>query len=55
MTNNQTKQAIDVLLDQHLFSLDPKQHEEFLRALAQPAEPNARLRQLLASKSPWEK
>jgi uncharacterized protein (DUF1778 family) len=49
------KHAVDVLLDQRLFSLDPKQYEEFLRVLDQPPESNARLKQLLASKSPWEK
>lgn len=49
------KHAVDVLLDQRLFSLDPKNYEEFLRVLDQPPEPNARLKQLLASKSPWEK
>jgi uncharacterized protein (DUF1778 family) len=49
------KHAIDVLLDQRLFSLDTKQYEEFLRVLDQPPEPNARLKQLLASKPPWGK
>lgn len=49
------KHAIDVLLDQRLFSLDTKQYEEFLRVLDQPAEPNVRLKKLFASKSPWEK
>lgn len=49
------RDAIDVLLDQRLFSLDPKQYEEFLRVLDQPAEPNARLKKLFASKSQWEK
>jgi uncharacterized protein (DUF1778 family) len=49
------KHAIDVLLDQRLFSLNTKQFEEFLRVLDQPPEPNTRLKQLLASKSPWEK
>lgn len=49
------KHAIDVLLDQRLFSLDPKQYDEFLRVLDQPAEPNVRLKKLFASKSPWEK
>ena len=34
------KHAIDVLLDQRLFSLDPKQYEQFLRVLDQPAEPH---------------
>jgi uncharacterized protein (DUF1778 family) len=49
------KHAIDVLLDQRLFSLNTGQFEEFLRVLDQRPEPNARLKQLLASKSPWEK
>jgi uncharacterized protein (DUF1778 family) len=49
------KHAIDVLLDQQLFSLDTVQYEEFLRALDEPVKPNARLKQLLASKSPWQK
>ncbi len=49
------KHAVDVLLDQRLFSLDAAQYEEFLRVLDQPPQPNARLKQLLASKSPWEK
>jgi uncharacterized protein (DUF1778 family) len=49
------KHAIDVLLDQQLFSLDTAQYEEFLRALDEPVKPNARLKQLLASKSPWQK
>ena len=40
---------------QRLFSLNTEQFEQFLRVLDQPPEPNARLKQLLASKSPWEK
>jgi len=49
------KHAVDVLLDQQLFSLDPKQYEAFLRALDRPAKPDARLRKLFATRSPWEK
>lgn len=49
------KHAVDVLLDQRLFSLDTSQYEEFLRVLDEPATPNARLKQLLSGKSPWEK
>ena len=48
-------QAVDVLLDQRLFSLDAEQFEEFVRVLDQPPEPNERLKQLLASRSPWAK
>ena len=37
------KHAIDVLLDQRLFSLNTEQFEQFLRVLDQPPEPNAEL------------
>lgn|SRR5437868_517928 len=49
------KHAVDVLLDQRLFSLETSQYEEFLNALDAPVQPNARLKQLLASKAPWQK
>lgn len=49
------KQATDVLLDRTLFSLNDAQHKAFLKALDNPAPPNARLKRLMASKSPWEK
>lgn len=49
------KHAIDLLLDQRLFSLSGKHYEDFLRVLDQASEPSARLKQLLASKPPWEK
>lgn len=47
--------AVDVLLDQRLFALSASQYEAFLRVLDQPPEPSERLKELLASKSPWEK
>lgn len=47
--------AIDVLLDQRLFTLNADQYEAFLRALDAPPAPNERLKQLLAGKAPWEK
>ncbi|MGA7712257.1 MAG: DUF1778 domain-containing protein [Rhizomicrobium sp.] len=49
------KHAIDVLLDRTLFSLNDAQHKAFMKALDNPAPPNARLKKLMASKSPWEK
>jgi len=49
------KQAVDVLLDRTLFSLDDAQHKAFLKALDNPAPPNARLKRLMASKPQWEK
>lgn len=47
--------AIDVLLDQRLFSLDGAQYDAFVAALDGPAEPPERLRKLLAAKAPWER
>ena len=48
------KQAVDVLLDRRLFSLDAAQHNAFLKALDKAAPPNARLKKLMASKPQWE-
>jgi len=42
-------------LDRRLFALDDVQHAAFLKALDEPVAPNARLKRLMASKSPWEK
>ncbi|WP_239025286.1 DUF1778 domain-containing protein [Rhodoligotrophos defluvii] len=47
--------AIDVLLDQRFFELDSEQYAEFLRILDNPPLPNQKLRELLKTKSPWEK
>jgi uncharacterized protein (DUF1778 family) len=47
-------QAIDVLLDQRLFSLDADRYNAFIAALEAPPAPNEKLRQLMASKAPWE-
>ncbi len=47
--------AVDVLLDQRIFVLDDAQFEAFNAALANPPRANARLKRLLASKSPWER
>jgi uncharacterized protein (DUF1778 family) len=55
MLESARQHAIDVLLDQQLFVLDAEQYAAFERALANPPPPNAKLRQLLASKAPWEK
>lgn len=48
------KQAIDVLLDRQLFTLGPAQHAAFVKALDAPSPPNAKLKQLMAGKAPWE-
>lgn len=47
-------QAVDVLLDQRLFTLNDEQYLAFARALEAPPVPNDKLKRLLASKAPWE-
>jgi uncharacterized protein (DUF1778 family) len=46
--------AIDVLLDQKLFRLDESAMQAFLAVLDNPPEPNARLRELMHRRAPWE-
>jgi uncharacterized protein (DUF1778 family) len=46
--------AIDVLLDQRLFTLDPDRYASFMEALEAPPAPNDKLRELMSSKAPWE-
>jgi uncharacterized protein (DUF1778 family) len=46
--------ATDVLLDQSLFTLDEGRYDAFIKALEAPPAPNEKLRQLMASKAPWE-
>lgn len=48
------KHAVDVLLDQRLFTLSEEQHAAFLEALEAPPAPNAKLKRLMSSKAPWE-
>jgi uncharacterized protein (DUF1778 family) len=47
--------AIDVLLDQRLFTLDADQYDSFVQALESPPPPNEKLKRLFRSKAPWEK
>lgn len=49
------KHAVDVLLDQRFFQLESAQYEALLRVLDEPPMPTEKLKQLMASKSPWEK
>jgi uncharacterized protein (DUF1778 family) len=46
------KQAADVLLDRRVFRLGEKQYAAFLSALDAPPAPDAKLKRLMASKSP---
>lgn len=46
--------AINVLLDQRLFVLDPKRYDAFVHALDHPAAPGPKLRALLRRAPAWE-
>jgi uncharacterized protein (DUF1778 family) len=54
MLESARQHAIDVMLDQRLFVLEPDQHDAFMRVLDNPPPPNARLKKLLSRKSLWE-
>lgn len=49
------QQAIDVLLEQRLFSLADDQYEAFLSVLDSPPPPVRELRDLFHEKAPWER
>ena len=46
--------AIDVLLDQRLFVLDPSRYDAFVHALDNPVAPGPKLRSLLRRAPAWE-
>lgn len=46
--------AIDVLLDQRLFVLDPERHDAFVHALDNPPAPGPKLRSLLRRAPAWK-
>lgn len=46
--------AIDVLLDQRLFVLDPQRYDAFVDALDNPPAPGPKLRALLRRAPAWE-
>lgn len=45
--------AIDVLLDQRVFALDPKQSATFAEVLDSPPRPNEALKALMKRQPPW--
>ena len=47
--------AIDVLLDQRFFRLNRSEFEAFMQVMENPPEPNEKLKELMATKAPWEK
>ena len=54
MIESARKVAIDVLLDQRLFVLDPQRYDAFLHALDNPPAPGSKLRSLLRRVPAWE-
>jgi len=55
MVESARRQAIDVLLDQRLFKLDPERYDAFMNALDNPPAPGAKLRALLRRVPAWDK
>lgn len=55
MIESARQQAIDVLLDQRLFTLDVDRFEAFADALDNPPAPGPKLRALLARAPAWRK
>jgi uncharacterized protein (DUF1778 family) len=45
--------AVDVLLDQRLFTVTDDQHAALMRMLDAPPPPNAALKKLMSGKAPW--
>jgi len=54
MIDSARRQAIDVLLDQRLFVLDPDGYAAFVDALDTPPAPGPKLRALMARTPAWE-
>ena len=54
MIESARKVAIDVLLDQRLFVLDPQRYDAFVHALDNPPAPGSKLRSLLRRVPAWE-
>jgi uncharacterized protein (DUF1778 family) len=55
MIESSRQQAIDVLLDQRLFVLDPQRYDAFLHALDNPPAPGPKLRSLLRRVPAWQR
>lgn len=55
MIETARRQAIDVLLDQRLFVLDPDRYHAFMHALDNPPAPGPKLRSLLRRAPAWQK
>lgn len=55
MVESARRQAIDVLVDQRLFVLDPRRYDAFMHALDNPPAPGPKLRSLLRRVPAWRK
>lgn len=55
MIDSARQSAVDVLLDQKLFRLDPAAYEAFAHALDNPPEPGRKLRALMKRTPVWAK
>jgi uncharacterized protein (DUF1778 family) len=55
MIDSARREAIDVLLDQRVFLLDPKRYDDFVQALDNPLAPGPKLRALLRRAPAWKK
>ncbi|PWF55514.1 type II toxin-antitoxin system TacA family antitoxin [Massilia glaciei] len=54
MIESARRHAIDVILDQRLFVLDPEYHDAFMQALDNPPAPGSKLRSLLRRVPSWQ-
>jgi uncharacterized protein (DUF1778 family) len=54
MVESARQLAIDVVLDQRLFTLDPERYDAFLNALDNPPAPGLKLRALMRRAPAWK-
>ena len=55
MVESARRQAVDVLLDQRLFTLDSERYNAFMQALDNPPAPGPKLKALLRRTPAWQK
>ena len=55
MVESARRQAVDVLLDQRLFTLDSESYDAFMQALDNPPAPGPKLKALLRRTPAWQK
>jgi uncharacterized protein (DUF1778 family) len=55
MVESARRQAIDVLLDQRLFVLEPERYDAFMHALDHPPAPGPKLKSLLRRVPAWRR